>query len=64
MAKAAVCYGGVSVQYQLRELCRGCNILIGTPGRLLDFISKEKVREKIFKSIIARVKLKALLPDT
>ncbi len=47
MAKAVVVYGGVSVAYQLRELARGCNILIGTPGRLLDFIGKEKVGQTL-----------------
>jgi probable ATP-dependent RNA helicase DDX4 len=38
-----VCYGGVSVSYQLGKLERGCHILIGTPGRLLDFVGRNKV---------------------
>lgn len=28
---------------QARELERGCDILIGTPGRLIDFIDRGKV---------------------
>ena len=31
--KSVVTYGGASIQYQLGELVRGCNILIATPGR-------------------------------
>ena len=33
--KSVVTYGGASIQYQLAELVRGCNILIATPGRYL-----------------------------
>nr|BAE94497.1 Vasa [Polyandrocarpa misakiensis] len=41
--RPVVAYGGTSVGSQLRDLCRGCNILIATPGRLLDFINRGKV---------------------
>ena len=41
--RPVVCYGGVSVQYQLQNVERGCHILIGTPGRILDFIGRNKV---------------------
>lgn len=41
--KSAVCYGGVSVQHQLDTLRRGCHFLVATPGRLEDFISRNKV---------------------
>ena len=40
---AAVCYGGVSVQYQYTKLMRGCHFLIATPGRLDDFVSRNWV---------------------
>ena len=40
---AAVCYGGVSVQHQLDKIRRGCHFLIATPGRLLDFINRNRV---------------------
>ena len=35
--KCGVAYGGTIVGFQLRNLEKGCNILVGTPGRLLDF---------------------------
>lgn len=41
--RPVVCYGGVSVAHQLSKLERGCHILIGTPGRLLDFAGRNKV---------------------
>lgn len=41
--RPVVCYGGVSVAHQLSNLERGCHILIGTPGRLLDFVGRNKV---------------------
>ena len=41
--RPVVCYGGVSVQHQLQRLERGCHILIGTPGRLIDFVGRGKV---------------------
>ena len=41
--KPVVCYGGTSVGHQLKQLERGCNILVGTPGRLLDFLQRKKV---------------------
>ena len=42
--KPVVCYEGTSVGHQLKHLERGCNILVGTPQRLLDFLSRKKVR--------------------
>ncbi|XP_055083537.1 probable ATP-dependent RNA helicase DDX4 [Periophthalmus magnuspinnatus] len=41
--RPVVVYGGVSTGYQIRDLCRGCNVLCGTPGRLLDMINRGKV---------------------
>ncbi|XP_073318480.1 probable ATP-dependent RNA helicase DDX4 [Pagrus major] len=41
--RPVVVYGGVSTGYQIRELCRGCNVLCGTPGRLMDVIGRGKV---------------------
>ncbi len=38
-----VVYGGTSVNHQLRQLESGANVVIGTPGRLLDFINRGKV---------------------
>lgn len=43
--RPVVVYGGVSTGYQMRELSRGCNVLCGTPGRLLDMIGRGKVSD-------------------
>merc|ERR1719326_1847624 len=40
----AVCvYGGAEIRLQMRELERGCDILVATPGRLSDLIERGKV---------------------
>jgi len=41
--KTSVVYGGTPIVNQLRELERGCDILIATPGRLVDIIDRAKV---------------------
>ncbi|XP_041637671.1 probable ATP-dependent RNA helicase DDX4 isoform X2 [Cheilinus undulatus] len=41
--RPVVVYGGVQTGHQIREICRGCNVLCGTPGRLLDVIGRGKV---------------------
>uniref|UniRef100_A0A8C4EDS7 RNA helicase n=1 Tax=Dicentrarchus labrax TaxID=13489 RepID=A0A8C4EDS7_DICLA len=41
--RPVVVYGGVSTGHQIREISRGCNVLCGTPGRLLDVIGRGKV---------------------
>jgi len=41
--KSVVVYGGAPIGYQLRELERGCDVLVATPGRLVDILEKGKV---------------------
>merc|ERR1712212_1473372 len=41
--KCCVAYGGTSTGFQISTLMRGCNVLIATPGRLMDFVDKGKV---------------------
>ncbi|KAM9820349.1 putative ATP-dependent RNA helicase DDX4 [Neosynchiropus ocellatus] len=41
--RPVVVYGGVQTGHQMREISRGCNVLCGTPGRLLDMIGRGKV---------------------
>ena len=48
MIKCVVAYGGTSTGYQARKLQEGCNILVATPGRLLDYVEKGKIS---FKSL-------------
>jgi len=38
--KSVVVYGGTSPQFQRDQVMRGCNILVATPGRLLDFLER------------------------
>jgi len=41
--KPVVIYGGAPVVNQLRELERGCDILVATPGRLSDLIERGRI---------------------
>ncbi|KAK9857160.1 hypothetical protein WJX84_004728 [Apatococcus fuscideae] len=41
--RPVVVYGGAPVVNQLRELERGCDILVATPGRLSDLIERARV---------------------
>ncbi len=41
--RCAVIYGGVSIDPQLAELRRGVEILVATPGRLLDHVQQKTV---------------------
>lgn len=41
--RPVVVYGGTSLGWQSSELEKGAHVIAGTPGRLLDFISKGKV---------------------
>lgn len=43
MLRPCVAYGGAPKREQQDELQRGCDILIATPGRLLDFMSMARV---------------------
>ena len=48
MLRPCVVYGGVQVYHQLNDISKGAHIVVGTPGRLLDFISRGKVNKKAF----------------
>lgn len=37
--KSMTIYGGTNVQEQIQEVNRGVEIVVGTPGRLLDLLS-------------------------
>ncbi|XP_045908981.1 probable ATP-dependent RNA helicase DDX4 [Micropterus dolomieu] len=41
--RPVVVYGGVSTGHQMREISKGCNVVCGTPGRLLDMIGRGKI---------------------
>lgn len=47
---ASVCiYGGADVREQLRQLERGCDLLIATPGRLVDLIERGRLSMETVK---------------
>lgn len=37
-------YGGTSCNYQTNKILQGCHILVATPGRLIDFIGRDKIK--------------------
>ena len=41
--RPVVCYGGAETRGQLQELERGCDMLVATPGRLVDFLERGRV---------------------
>ena len=41
--RIGIAYGGTPFGSQMRELERGCDVLIGTPGRVNDMVSRERV---------------------
>eukprot|EP01137_Pigoraptor_chileana_P025979 Opistho-2@96294 len=42
-ARPCVVYGGADIGQQLRELERGCHLLVATPGRMIDMIERGRV---------------------
>lgn len=43
MLRPCVCYGGGPIRDQVRLLGRGCDVLVATPGRLIDFLNRPDV---------------------
>lgn len=43
MLRPCVVYGGGPLRDQILQLSKGCDVLIGTPGRLVDFIDRPAV---------------------
>ena len=40
---SVVVYGGAEVREQLRQIERGCDLLVATPGRLVDLIERGRL---------------------
>lgn len=43
MLRPCVAYGGGPIGDQIRQLAKGCDILIASPGRLVDFIERPHI---------------------
>lgn len=41
--KSCVVYGGADIGSQLRQIERGCDLLVATPGRLVDLIERARI---------------------
>ena len=41
--RPCVVYGGADIGNQMRDLARGCHLLVATPGRLVDMLERGKV---------------------
>lgn len=40
----AAIYGGSGIQEQLEIVAKGVDIIVGTPGRLIDFLNREAIK--------------------
>ena len=49
-------YGGTSISMQIRDLKRGIQIVVATPGRLIDLIERKAID-------LARIAAESNLPD-
>lgn len=50
--KPCAVYGGASMEKQIMELRRGANMVVGTPGRLIDHIGRRTLKLENVKTII------------
>lgn len=52
IVKTSAVYGGASMERQIMELKRGANIVIGTPGRVLDHIRRRTLKLDNLRTVI------------
>jgi len=50
--KCTVIYGGTSSMFQMSTLFKGCNVLIATVGRLMDYVDKGKISFEDVKYLV------------
>ncbi|MEX0845343.1 MAG: DEAD/DEAH box helicase [Balneolaceae bacterium] len=50
--KTVAVYGGANISTQIRALNNGCQVVIGTPGRMLDLIRRRKLDVTNVRSLI------------
>ncbi|HBB71787.1 MAG TPA: DNA/RNA helicase [Ruminococcus sp.] len=52
IVRTCAVYGGASMDKQIAELKRGANIIIGTPGRVMDHIRRRTLRTEHIRTVI------------
>lgn len=50
--RTSAVYGGASMENQIRELKRGANIVVGTPGRVMDHIRRKTLKLENVRTVI------------
>lgn len=50
--RPCVVYGGADIGSQLRQIERGCDLLVATPGRLVDLIERGRISLKAIKYLV------------
>lgn len=50
--RPCVIYGGADVGAQMRDLDRGCHLLVATPGRLVDFLDRGKIGLQFIRFLV------------
>src|SRR5271170_3079138 len=50
--RTTVVYGGVGYGQQLKELKAGCDVLVATPGRLIDHLEQGNVKLGLIKHLV------------
>lgn len=50
--RTAAVYGGASMEKQIHELKRGANIVVGTPGRVMDHIRRRTLKLECLRTVI------------
>ncbi|ETX12286.1 DEAD/DEAH box helicase [Marinomonas ushuaiensis DSM 15871] len=52
MVKSVVAYGGASINVQIDALKQGCDVLVATPGRLLELIMKNLIDLSALQTLV------------
>lgn len=50
--RIAAIYGGVSMERQIRDLSRGVDVVVATPGRLLDLMERRKISLAAVETVV------------
>ncbi|KAI8974409.1 P-loop containing nucleoside triphosphate hydrolase protein [Pilobolus umbonatus] len=50
--KPAVVYGGADIGSQIRNIDRGCDLLVATPGRLVDLIERARISLSLVRFLV------------